>query len=201
MLPFRAGVCCVYTTSAFVNLVFWFIRRRRGGGVWERLRWGISLTLLSCVGQEELAMLRRQLEGTDGEMRRLQEETGFKAISSSSTDPIERGGKPRLRWACVMLNLMISYILNLIELQYLCILVQHQALFYSKWKSATNHFLFHNSLSCLVSHPDETLRKRLKEKRKGCFYASVHYCTLWMQPSQPLFAWTSMSHLNSACPL
>ncbi|XP_035521067.1 liprin-beta-1b isoform X3 [Morone saxatilis] len=55
--------------------------------------------------KEELAILRRQLEGKDGEMRRLQDETGFKAIASSSADPAER-----------------------------------------------------------VSHPDETLRKRLKEK-------------------------------------
>ncbi|XP_039664564.1 liprin-beta-1b isoform X2 [Perca fluviatilis] len=55
--------------------------------------------------KEELAILRRQLEGTDGEMMRLQDETGFKAIASSSSDPTER-----------------------------------------------------------VSHPDETLRKRLKEK-------------------------------------
>ncbi|XP_068578819.1 liprin-beta-1b isoform X1 [Cebidichthys violaceus] len=55
--------------------------------------------------KEELAILRRQLEGKDGEMRRLQDETGFKAVASSSSDPTER-----------------------------------------------------------VSHPDETLRKRLKEK-------------------------------------
>ncbi|XP_023262491.1 liprin-beta-1-like isoform X1 [Seriola lalandi dorsalis] len=55
--------------------------------------------------KEELAILRRQLEGKDGDMRRLQDETGFKAIASSSADPSER-----------------------------------------------------------VSHPDETLRKRLKEK-------------------------------------
>ncbi|XP_029289209.1 liprin-beta-1b isoform X2 [Cottoperca gobio] len=55
--------------------------------------------------KEELAVLRRQLEGQDGEMRRLQDETGFKAFASSSSDPTER-----------------------------------------------------------VSHPDETLRKRLKEK-------------------------------------
>lgn len=55
--------------------------------------------------KEELAILRRQLEGRDGEMRRIQDETGFKAIASSSADPSER-----------------------------------------------------------VSHPDETLRKRLKEK-------------------------------------
>nr|XP_020468258.1 liprin-beta-1 isoform X3 [Monopterus albus] len=53
--------------------------------------------------KEELAVLRRQLEGKDGEMRRLQDETGFKA--SSSADHSDR-----------------------------------------------------------VSHPDETLRKRLKEK-------------------------------------
>ncbi len=61
--------------------------------------WGGSVcgeeisSLLSSVGQEELAMLRRQLEGKDGEMRRLQDETGFKAIASSSADPTERGGK------------------------------------------------------------------------------------------------------------
>ncbi|XP_029991925.1 liprin-beta-1b isoform X10 [Sphaeramia orbicularis] len=55
--------------------------------------------------KEELAILRRQLEGKDGEMRRLQDETGFKAVAACSTDPTER-----------------------------------------------------------VSHPDETLRKRLKEK-------------------------------------
>lgn len=52
-----------------------------------------SPLLLSSVGQEELAILRRQLEGKDGEMRRLQDETGFKAIASSSADPTERGGK------------------------------------------------------------------------------------------------------------
>ncbi|XP_069018461.1 liprin-beta-1b isoform X6 [Embiotoca jacksoni] len=55
--------------------------------------------------EEDLAILRRQLEGKDGEVRRLQEETGFKAVASGSADPMER-----------------------------------------------------------VSHPDETLRKRLKEK-------------------------------------
>ncbi|XP_053282743.1 liprin-beta-1b isoform X6 [Pleuronectes platessa] len=55
--------------------------------------------------KEELAILRRQLEGRDGEMRRLQDETGFSAMAFSSADPSER-----------------------------------------------------------VSHPDETLRKRLKEK-------------------------------------
>ncbi|XP_039988894.1 liprin-beta-1b isoform X3 [Xiphias gladius] len=40
--------------------------------------------------KEELAILRRQLEGKDGEMRRLQDETGFKAIASSSADLSER---------------------------------------------------------------------------------------------------------------
>ncbi|XP_040894208.1 liprin-beta-1b isoform X4 [Toxotes jaculatrix] len=40
--------------------------------------------------KEELALLRRQLEGKDGEMRRLQDETGFKALASSSSDPLER---------------------------------------------------------------------------------------------------------------
>ncbi|XP_049430018.1 liprin-beta-1b isoform X1 [Epinephelus fuscoguttatus] len=65
--------------------------------------------------KEELAILRRQLEGSDGEMRRLQDETGFKAMASSSSDPTERGGKA-------------------------------------------------GGITCLISHPDETLRKRLKEK-------------------------------------
>ncbi|XP_072241695.1 liprin-beta-1b isoform X2 [Leuresthes tenuis] len=55
--------------------------------------------------KEELAILRRQLEGKDGEMRTLQDETGFTAIGMSGADSSER-----------------------------------------------------------VSHPDETLRKRLKEK-------------------------------------
>ncbi|XP_062245556.1 liprin-beta-1b isoform X6 [Platichthys flesus] len=40
--------------------------------------------------KEELAILRRQLEGRDGEMRRLQDETGFNAIAFSSGDPSER---------------------------------------------------------------------------------------------------------------
>uniref|UniRef100_A0A665XAQ4 SAM domain-containing protein n=1 Tax=Echeneis naucrates TaxID=173247 RepID=A0A665XAQ4_ECHNA len=40
--------------------------------------------------KEELAILRRQLEGKDGEMRRLRDETGFKVIASSSADPTER---------------------------------------------------------------------------------------------------------------
>ncbi|XP_075945017.1 liprin-beta-1b isoform X1 [Anarhichas minor] len=40
--------------------------------------------------KEELAILRRHLEGKDGEMRRLQDETGFKAVASSSSDPTER---------------------------------------------------------------------------------------------------------------
>ncbi|KAM9854881.1 liprin-beta-1b isoform 2-T2 [Aulostomus maculatus] len=55
--------------------------------------------------KEELTLLKRQLEGKDGDMRRLQDETGYKAIPCSASDPSER-----------------------------------------------------------VSHPDETLRKRLKEK-------------------------------------
>lgn len=57
--------------------------------VWVEERFSPS----SSVGQEELAMLRRQLEGKDGEMRRLQDDTSFKAIASSSTDPSEKGVK------------------------------------------------------------------------------------------------------------
>ncbi|TNN57391.1 Liprin-beta-1 [Liparis tanakae] len=40
--------------------------------------------------KEELAVLRRQLEGQDGDMRRLQDETGFGTTASSSSDPTER---------------------------------------------------------------------------------------------------------------
>uniref|UniRef100_A0AAQ5YUX0 SAM domain-containing protein n=1 Tax=Amphiprion ocellaris TaxID=80972 RepID=A0AAQ5YUX0_AMPOC len=47
--------------------------------------------------KEELAILRRQLEGKDGEMRRLQDETGFKSISLSSADPAERDETLRKR--------------------------------------------------------------------------------------------------------
>lgn len=50
-----------------------------------------STFLLSSFGQEELAILRRQLEGKDGEMRRVQDEAGFKAVASTSADPTERG--------------------------------------------------------------------------------------------------------------
>uniref|UniRef100_A0A8C2Z6Z0 PPFIA binding protein 1b n=1 Tax=Cyclopterus lumpus TaxID=8103 RepID=A0A8C2Z6Z0_CYCLU len=47
--------------------------------------------------KEELAILRRQLEGPDGEMRRLQDETGFKITASSSSDPTERDETLRKR--------------------------------------------------------------------------------------------------------
>ncbi|XP_054633242.1 liprin-beta-1b isoform X7 [Dunckerocampus dactyliophorus] len=40
--------------------------------------------------KEELAILRKQLEGKDGEMNRLQEETSFKTIPSSSADLTEK---------------------------------------------------------------------------------------------------------------
>lgn len=71
-----------------------------------------------------------------------------------------------------------------------------------RWRSAFlmfnwSKFLLYNFLSCLVSHPDETLRKRLKEKRKGGFMSVI----LLLHSPSPLFAWTSMSHLNSACQL
>uniref|UniRef100_A0A4W6E9K6 PPFIA binding protein 1b n=1 Tax=Lates calcarifer TaxID=8187 RepID=A0A4W6E9K6_LATCA len=36
--------------------------------------------------KEELAILKRQLEGKDGEMRRLQDETGFKAVALSDVE-------------------------------------------------------------------------------------------------------------------
>ncbi|XP_049578258.1 liprin-beta-1b isoform X5 [Syngnathus scovelli] len=40
--------------------------------------------------KEELVMLRRQLEGKDGEKGKLQDEAGFKAMASNSADPAER---------------------------------------------------------------------------------------------------------------
>ncbi|MED6274103.1 Liprin-beta-1 [Characodon lateralis] len=40
--------------------------------------------------KEELASLRRQLEGRDGEMKRLQDGTAFKAVATSSPDGRER---------------------------------------------------------------------------------------------------------------
>lgn len=64
-----------------------------GGVGWDSVPVEETSSLLSSVGQEELAILRRQLEGKDGEMRRLQDETGFKGVASSSADPTERGGK------------------------------------------------------------------------------------------------------------
>ena len=71
-----------------------------GCGVFVVLSWGGGgdagvekmFSLLSSVGQEELAILRRQLEGKDGEMRTLQDETGFTAVGMSSADSSERGG-------------------------------------------------------------------------------------------------------------
>ncbi|XP_023202943.1 liprin-beta-1 isoform X7 [Xiphophorus maculatus] len=40
--------------------------------------------------KEELSSLRRQLEGKDGEMRRLQDDTAFKLVATSSHDGLER---------------------------------------------------------------------------------------------------------------
>ncbi|XP_054890200.1 liprin-beta-1b isoform X3 [Poeciliopsis prolifica] len=40
--------------------------------------------------KEELLSLRRQLEGKDGEMRRLQDDTAFKPVATSSPDGLER---------------------------------------------------------------------------------------------------------------
>ncbi|XP_037539390.1 liprin-beta-1b [Nematolebias whitei] len=44
--------------------------------------------------KEELSLLRRQLEGKDGEMRRPHDETGFKSIAMSSADSLERVSHP-----------------------------------------------------------------------------------------------------------
>ncbi|XP_077372634.1 liprin-beta-1b isoform X3 [Festucalex cinctus] len=47
--------------------------------------------------KEELVILRRQLEGKDGEVGRLQDETGLKATTSNSADPTERDETLRKR--------------------------------------------------------------------------------------------------------
>lgn len=44
-----------------------------------------------CVEQEELAMLRRHLEGRDRELRRLHDETGFRGITPVGMDSGDRG--------------------------------------------------------------------------------------------------------------
>lgn len=121
-------------------------------------------------------MLRRQLEGKDLEVRRLQDETSYKSTASSGADPTDRGEKVfchhRPHWrACTVLDLTFICLLNITECFYQVCVQQHN----------TRHFFFFffNSLSCLVSHPDETLRKRLKEKRKGglCFCSLLHFTT------------------------
>uniref|UniRef100_A0A6Q2Y352 SAM domain-containing protein n=1 Tax=Esox lucius TaxID=8010 RepID=A0A6Q2Y352_ESOLU len=43
--------------------------------------------------KEELAVLRRELEDRDGELRRLNQETGFRAITSGGLDSGDRGGQ------------------------------------------------------------------------------------------------------------
>lgn len=78
------------------------------------------LTLSSSVGQEELAVLRRQLEGKDLEVRRLQDETSYKSTASSGADPTDRGEnvfchhQPRWR-ACTVLDLTCICLLNITE--------------------------------------------------------------------------------------
>ncbi|KAM9815849.1 liprin-beta-1b isoform 8-T9 [Syngnathus typhle] len=47
--------------------------------------------------KEELVMLRRQLEGKDGEKGKLPDEVGFKALASHSADPAERDETLRKR--------------------------------------------------------------------------------------------------------
>uniref|UniRef100_A0A3B5MUJ1 PPFIA binding protein 1b n=1 Tax=Xiphophorus couchianus TaxID=32473 RepID=A0A3B5MUJ1_9TELE len=47
--------------------------------------------------KEELSSLRRQLEGKDGEMRRLQDDTAFKLVATSSHDGLERDETLRKR--------------------------------------------------------------------------------------------------------
>lgn len=120
-------------------------------------------------------MLRRQLEGKDGEMRRLQDETSYKSIASSGAEPTERGGKDFCHlnpcWrACSVLDVAFICILNLTECFFFKLVFRN---------TPDIHSFFHNFLSCLVSHPDETLRKRLKEKRKGglCFCSLLHFTT------------------------
>jgi len=42
--------------------------------------------------QEELVTLRRQLDGRDGDLRRLQDETGSRSPTPAGLDGTERGG-------------------------------------------------------------------------------------------------------------
>lgn len=42
--------------------------------------------------QEELVTLRRQLDGRDGDLRRLQDETGSRSPTPAGLDSTERGG-------------------------------------------------------------------------------------------------------------
>lgn len=90
--------------------------------LWEDLEWvAVSgLKVSSSVGQEELAVLRRQLEGKDVEMRRLHDESSYKSIASSGADPTDRGGKDFCHhkpcWrACPVLDVTLIYILSLTE--------------------------------------------------------------------------------------
>lgn len=123
-------------------------------------------------------MLRRQLEGKDLEVRRLQDETSYKSTASSSADPTDRGEKVfchhKLHWrACTAFDLTFICSLNITEWFFLslCLAAHQTTIFFV--------IFFYNSFSCLVSHPDETLRKRLKEKRKGglCFCLLLHFTT------------------------
>lgn len=51
----------------------------------------------------------------------------------------------------------------------------------------SDRFLFYNFVSCLASHPDETLKKRLKEKRKGDFM--LVFIIALAHPSPVLHVW------------
>lgn len=76
--------------TSHTTFVLWFV-------CVVKLGWGMGddvlSLLLSSSGQEELASMRRQLEGKDGEMRRLQDDSSFKPVATSSPEGLERGGE------------------------------------------------------------------------------------------------------------
>lgn len=54
---------------------------------------GFSVVRSVCFNvQEELVTLRRQLDGRDGDLRRLQDETGSRSPTPAGLDSTERGG-------------------------------------------------------------------------------------------------------------
>lgn len=114
----------------------------------------------SSFEQDELIVLRRELEGKDGEVKKLHDETGFKLLSSGGADATDRSEKTT-NWE----TSRFSYISCGSHI----VLLTHNG-------KISERLLCHD-VFCLASHPDETLRKRLKEKRKGGSSVCVYDCT------------------------